>query len=758
MIEDLDRIERNTGFDFIQLREYLMSADNPTGYSNISKQLADSSLELISRWPVRNCDAVAVLDSQHILMGNGDLLQVLDTSNPNDPALIGEVWIEPGTVFEIAVKEPYAYVASGAGLAVVDLSNYSEPTIVGLWDGPNSYFDIILHEGHAYLGGFYALAILDISNPFSPEAIAYIGSSLVMDSAIWQDYLYIGNMEGMSIQIIDISDPSNPQQVNDIYTLYPTDALEVGDGFLYVGSWASPKFRIYDLTDPANPSQVGALYMDREPEEFILEGSLLYTAYNSIDTGFVIIDISDVTSPELVSSLEWTAPAGRSATIRMCKQGSTVFMSEHAGLWSIDVEDISNPEEIGVHWVPGTPIEMEIEFPYLYASSASSGLWILDVSDPYNIQPISNIPVGHHLGEMVLEYPLLYVMGGPITITEIDSVGGLWIFDISNPYNPEVVSYTDSLDFRPYLGALIDLVDTLVFISHQDSGLFVVNVGEPTNPLMISNYPIQGVNGLDAQDTLVYLALNNDYPPENNGIRVINISVPEQPTLVGSYSGGWSTGIKVSGHWAYVAGKVGDSHGLKILSIVHPDSIYEVGSVVTPGVWGGRMPMTHAPPFVYITKTEYPGVFLDVIDVSHVTEPEIIISIEGSRATAFDDIVYVKGNPGYAIYRWYPLGISETQDQQTPNAFHLSQNYPNPFNRFTRIPFIVSERANVELFIYDLLGRTVLKLLDRELKPGHYETQWNTLNDKGEQMPSGIYIVSFGVGSINQARKILYVR
>ena len=50
-----------------------------------------------------------------------------------------------------------------------------------------------------------------------------------------------------------------------------------------------------------------------------------------------------------------------------------------------------------------------------------------------------------------------------------------------------------------------------------------------------------------------------------------------------------------------------------------------------------------------------------------------------------------------------------------PDEFTLHQNYPNPFNPVTQLRYDLSEKNNVTLLIYDILGREVATLLNGEL-------------------------------------------
>ena len=83
------------------------------------------------------------------------------------------------------------------------------------------------------------------------------------------------------------------------------------------------------------------------------------------------------------------------------------------------------------------------------------------------------------------------------------------------------------------------------------------------------------------------------------------------------------------------------------------------------------------------------------------------------------------------------LGI---EDNEIPNTFSLMQNYPNPFNPSTTIGFDVPEYSSIELTIYDILGNKIRTLADQNYNAGHYDLNWDGLNNNGEKVSSGIYI------------------
>jgi hypothetical protein len=85
--------------------------------------------------------------------------------------------------------------------------------------------------------------------------------------------------------------------------------------------------------------------------------------------------------------------------------------------------------------------------------------------------------------------------------------------------------------------------------------------------------------------------------------------------------------------------------------------------------------------------------------------------------------------------------LTNTADQiDQPDEFILNGNYPNPFNPATIIDFIIPHRSNVKIEIYDLLGRKINTLFDGMLEAGEHKMEWNSLNDFGEHLSSGIYL------------------
>lgn len=97
-----------------------------------------------------------------------------------------------------------------------------------------------------------------------------------------------------------------------------------------------------------------------------------------------------------------------------------------------------------------------------------------------------------------------------------------------------------------------------------------------------------------------------------------------------------------------------------------------------------------------------------------------------------------------------PVGVQD-ENPAIVSMFRLLQNYPNPFNPTTMIPFDLPNEGRVTLKVFDLLGRSIITLLDENLAAGHHEIQFD-----GSQLASGIYFYRLEFdGQIKYRRMLL---
>lgn len=74
-------------------------------------------------------------------------------------------------------------------------------------------------------------------------------------------------------------------------------------------------------------------------------------------------------------------------------------------------------------------------------------------------------------------------------------------------------------------------------------------------------------------------------------------------------------------------------------------------------------------------------------------------------------------------------------------SFESIHSYPNPFNSMSTISFNIIDLSDVQLKIFDMLGKEVKILLDKELSPGNHNISWDAKDSYGNSLPSGIYLI-----------------
>ncbi len=102
--------------------------------------------------------------------------------------------------------------------------------------------------------------------------------------------------------------------------------------------------------------------------------------------------------------------------------------------------------------------------------------------------------------------------------------------------------------------------------------------------------------------------------------------------------------------------------------------------------------------------------------------------------------------------RGVPTGVKK-DSEAVPPSIKLEQNYPNPFNPTTTIRFSLPQREFVTLKVFDVLGREVITLVDRELSAGEHSVIFNA-----ENLTSGVYFYQIKTPAFSQTRKAMEMR
>jgi len=143
---------------------------------------------------------------------------------------------------------------------------------------------------------------------------------------------------------------------------------------------------------------------------------------------------------------------------------------------------------------------------------------------------------------------------------------------------------------------------------------------------------------------------------------------------------------------------------------------------------------------------------------------ESIIGPELNRHYEFRDVARANGQKYF--YRLQAVALDGSIQEfgpiaavaERPTRMRLEQNYPNPFNPQTTIAYQIDALQNIDIVIYDVVGRMVRTLYRGPVAPGYYQLIWDGRNDHGRAMPSGVYHCVLAGPSARQIIKLLLMK
>ncbi len=104
-----------------------------------------------------------------------------------------------------------------------------------------------------------------------------------------------------------------------------------------------------------------------------------------------------------------------------------------------------------------------------------------------------------------------------------------------------------------------------------------------------------------------------------------------------------------------------------------------------------------------------------------------------------------------------PVSI-DAKKQEIPRKFELSQNYPNPFNPRTTIQYELPFASEVQLIIYNVLGKEIFHLVDGLQESGVHQVIWEGRDAVGRAVSSGVYFYRLQADDLVQMRKMLLMK
>ena len=295
--------------------------------------------------------------------------------------LIGQ-WAN-GPCHTVNVSGSYAYVTDASvGLHIMDVSTPSSPQEVGFFDGPGDYTSSVAISGsYAYVAGGWpgplsvmwtSLFVIDVSDPSLPQEVGGISLedyALFPSVAINGSYAHVTDGR-TGLRIIDISSPSLSHEVGFLDIGRDAKSIAVSGSYAYVIGGAG--LRIIDISSPSLPQEVGFFDVQGDnPLSVAISGSYAYVAAASV--GLRIIDVFTPSSPQEVG---FFATDGSARDVAV--SGSYAYVTDGGtGLRIIDISSPSLPQEVGFFATDSSAIGVTVSGNYAYVAAGDSGMYII---------------------------------------------------------------------------------------------------------------------------------------------------------------------------------------------------------------------------------------------------------------------------------------------------------------------------------------------------------------------------------------------
>lgn len=314
-------------------------------------------------------------------------------------------------------------------------------------------------------------------------------------------------------------------------------------------------------------------------------------------------------------------------------------------------------------------------------------------------------------------------------------------------YNQQVDHYFLAPNFRSYwkefwpgffssyhsMGDLDGDEDTDMFIIRGATSYVVWNIGDDFSPKWSNEEPIYGIN---VTDSPALIDLNDD------GFSDLVARRWEDSTLVLYLNEGNLQQLQFDPNYTeLLISTVGRHSALADFDndgdydIIHGDKYYRNESIDTTFIFSYSFSIPT------IETMSYP-----------------VAPLDADRDGDFD-LVYF--NPYidtlYILWNQIPYALGDI-DNTVPANVYLNQNYPNPFNSETNITLYLPESQEIELSIYNVLGERIRILKKSLVTAGNTRIVWDSVDERGNHVPSGLYFAKLKTSDHIQVRKLLLIK
>jgi hypothetical protein len=462
-----------------------------------------------------------------------------------------------GPSWELAGRDTFMYLGSGSGVRILSIADSVQPRMLGQIIARSLVSQVVVQDSLLFVAcGSWGAQLYSVANPASPRELGPM-DAVIGDLCVKDTFCY--TVGGGSFRIYNCADPTQPTQVGAASD--GGDVIAEADGYVYVGGSSGTGLNVYDVHNPASPTLVNAL--GGVQLAMFTRGHLLMC----VSEQPAYFSIRDVSDPHSIHEVGRIDGYGGLALFADDKYAYLSCSYEHDGLFVVDISDSShpqlrdsiNPEGIAEwdSYVPHTP-------GYGYLADYHGGLVTLDLHDPDSISEAWSGYKAHSAVDVSIDGQRAYIA---------NDLSGLQIVDVANPTNPVSLGIFDTVGARQAFTT--QARDSFAFVGwwgDKRRFLRVLNVTDPTSPMFAAEEScFNPPQDMVLKDTFIYTA-------EPYEFEVFNVARPREPERVGicESTDGVLYGLAVQDTFAY---EVSQS-GMWVINVARPDSPFVVSSNV----------------------------------------------------------------------------------------------------------------------------------------------------------------------------------
>jgi hypothetical protein len=414
-----------------------------------------------------------------------------------------------GASLAVAVQGDYAYELTTAGLRVLDVRDAAQ-----------------LHR------------VSEIVFPVKVQYLNQAGQQQALAVLAVGDRLYV--VDGAYTRIFDLAVPYQPVLLAE----HEADvaALAIQGRIAFIGDGEDPQLDIVDLSDPANPQVLAEYNLRGEARGLVVQGSLAYVTYTDPvfhRAAIEVVNIANLFAPAFVSrralDAEGTGPLAVNGSLLAVAVGDMSYYVGDMSYYDVSycdvvLIDVSAPTlprvkgrcepggNVNALSLTGTSLFVS-QYGY-YGNGETALLTVIDVTDPADPAMIAAVDLSEYYyapygrTNLIVAGSRAYYAGGDLDVV-----------DLSSRFDPTVVgTYSE-----PYSLGNIAVSGSIACVARGWT-LELIDTSEPSMPRLVGTYQssLSAIDHVLASGTRAFLV-------QGNKLEIVDISSPASPRLLASH-------------------------------------------------------------------------------------------------------------------------------------------------------------------------------------------------------------------------------